>query len=132
MINQNLLNKELEFYQNKGLKLQPTQFSLKFIDDLFEKFNNYGMYEHWYCCYGEKQSCWTEILEEGNWDLTLEDIKFDIKSNIKHVKKYLYNHRKYGSRFYCYKGDDCCHIYIYSRDKVNADYALWFGMKNSI
>jgi hypothetical protein len=79
MVKQKLLEKELEWYKKyKNIELKPINFNKNLIDDLFEEFNDYGMVEDSYCCMGEMQCCWQEVVEEGNWDLTLENVKDNI------------------------------------------------------
>lgn len=126
MVIQELVNKELEYYlkQNKALKLTP--YNKELINRLFKKFSNYSMTESSYCCDGIEHCCWQELIEEGNWGLTLKWVKYDILKNIKSIKKYLYNPKMNGNRFYMYEDEKCCRIYIYARDLYQQDYDIWF------
>lgn len=85
------------------------------------------MTENSYCCYGLETCCWQELVEEGIWDLSLEQVKKNIIYNIRHARKYLYNTKKYGKRFYIYEDEEVCLIYIYLRDMKKEDYAIWFS-----
>lgn len=128
MVNDKLLEKELEWYKNKNIDMKPVKYTKDIFKDLFEKYNNYVMTEYSYCCYGLETCCWAEVVEEGNWDLTLEQIKSDILINIKECKKYLYNGKKYGNnRLYIGEKGGACYVYIYLRDKLWTDYSIWFN-----
>jgi hypothetical protein len=87
------------------------------------------MVESSYCCQGEEQCCWQEIIEEGNWDLTLDSIKKSILYLFKNIKQELRSRRKYGNRMYMYQDKDCCYMHIYGRDLFQADYDIWFKNK---
>lgn len=124
MNSQKLLQKELYQY----LELYKTPLSLiKYnkhtIPKLFYKYKYYGMTEHSFCCYGLEQSCWCEVVEEGVWDLTYENVKNNIQSRIKDVKKYLYKE----PRFYMCEDNSGCNIYIYVRDVYGMDLHIWFS-----
>jgi hypothetical protein len=124
--NKILLNKTLEWYKEN---LVPVRFSKKLFDRLFEKFPYYSMTETMYCCHGLEQLCWQEVYEEGNWNLTLQDVKDDIQRYVNRVSKYLYNYKKNGCRFYMYEDQQKCRIFIYTRDKVKSDYHIEFYSK---
>lgn len=127
MVNDNLLEEELWWYKNKNVDMKPVKYTKDIFKGLFEKYNNYGMCERSYCCYGLERCCWVEVVEEGNWNLTLEQVKSNILRNIKECKKYLYNGKKYGSnRLYIGEKDGVCYVYIYLRDKLLTDYSIWF------
>lgn len=123
MKNRQLLQQELEGYAAKGIEFKPVKFSQQLINGLFETYERFGMVEHSYCCYGLERSCWSEIIEEGIWDLTLEQVKENISSKFKYVKSHLYG----SQRFYLYRTETHCFIYLYLRDKVGEDCFLWFG-----
>ena len=53
-------------------------------------------------------------------------MKEAILYSIKDVKKYLYNPKMNGNRFYMCEDEKCCRIYIYVRDLRKADYDIWF------
>lgn len=128
MVNDKLLEKELEWYKNKNIDMKPVKYTKDIFKDLFEKYNNYVMTEYSYCCYGLETCCWVEVVEEGCWDLTLEQVKSNILRNIKECKKYLYNGKKYGNnRLYIGEKDGACYVYIYLRDKLWTDYSIWFN-----
>lgn len=127
IINKKLLNKALELYKEKNIDMKPVKYTKEIFQDLFNKYNNYGMYEYLYCCNGLEQNCWVEVIEEGNWDLTLEEVKKDILRTIKKCKKYLYNRKRYGKdRLYVGEKEGKHYIYIYLRDIYSTDYAIWF------
>ena len=124
MIRKDLLEKELEW---NGIKLKPKKFNRDEVYNLFKKYKYYGMTESSYCCRGEENCCWQELVEEGNWSLTLEDVKNSIWSNIKYFKHYIRN-RKDGDRFYMYKDKSVCLVYIYARDtELQMDLNIWFS-----
>lgn len=128
MVNDKLLEKELEWYKDRDVDMKSVKYTKDIFKDLFKKYNKYGMTEHSYCCYGLERCCWSEVVEEGNWDLTLEQVKSDILRNIKESKKYLYNGKKYGrNRLYIGGKDGVCYVYIYLRDKLWTDYSIWFN-----
>ena len=124
MIRKDLLEKELEW---SGIKLKPKKFNRDEVYNLFKKYKNYGMTESSYCCSGEVNCCWQELIEEGVWLLTLEDVRNNIWSNIKYFKHYIRS-RKDGDRFYMYKDKEKCLIYIYARDtELQMDLNIWFS-----
>lgn len=127
MVNVRLLEKALEEYKKDGIDMQPIKYTKELFKNLFDNNKDYGMFEYLYCCYGLEQSCWVEVVEEGNWDLTLEQVKIDILKNIKKNRKYLYNEKKYGkNRLYIGEKDSLCYVYIYLRDQISVDYLIWF------
>lgn len=133
MVNNRLLEKELKWYKDMGIDMKPVKYKKDIFKYLFDKYNDYGMCEHSYCCYGLEHSCWTEVVEEGNFGLTLGSVKLNILRNIKESKKYLYNGRKYGSnRLYIGYKDGTFYMYIYLRDKLWTDYSIWFNNKNNV
>jgi hypothetical protein len=127
MVNQELLNKEIEEYRKvqkvdiKEIKASKDFFKI-FIPNLFKEYKWYTMTENSYCCYGEEHCCWQELIEEGNWDLTLKDVRMAIIESIKDSKKHLYH----GGRLFMYKDADKCYLYIYCRDKIKTDFHIWF------
>ena len=130
MIRQDLLNKELEFYKRRNKELKPIKYNRDTIFNLFRKYKNYGMTENSYCCHGEEFCCWQELVEEGNWNLTLRAVRGDILRNLRYARYFIRN-RKSGDRMYMYQDKDCCYIYIYCRDifEIQTDYAIWFDNK---
>lgn len=130
MVNNKLIEKELKWYKDRDIDMKPIKYTKNIFKNIFNKYNDYGMCEHSYCCHGLEHSCWAEVVEEGNWDLTLEEVKRNILINIKECKKYLYNGRKYGrNRLYIGEKDGVVYVYIYLRDKVWTDYSIWFDNK---
>lgn len=97
MASNRLLKAELEDYSNNGIDMKAINYTKNVFIDLFDKYNDYGMCEHSYCCHGLEHSCWVEVVEEGNWNLTLEKVKRNILTNIKESTKYLYNTKKYST-----------------------------------
>jgi hypothetical protein len=126
MIREDLLNQELNHYRKHDNQMNPIKYNRNFIFNLFRKYKEYGMTENSYCCYGEETCCWQEIMEEGNWNLTLSMIRKDILYLFKNIRHILRSSRKYGERMYMYQNKDCCYIYIYTRDLIQKDYAIWF------
>lgn len=108
--------------------LKPEKFTIQKIKQKLNQYNEYGMTEHFYCCYGLKQCCWVEIVEDGVWDLTTKQVKIQILQNIKRVKKYLYNQRKYKTRFFSGTYNGSYFIYILTRDIIGVDYRIWFNL----
>lgn len=125
--NKQLLQKELDNYKEN---LVFTKYNKDLFPRLFKKFKNCGMVENSYCCYGKEFCCWQEVIEEGVWNATLGMVKHNILNDIHYIKKYLYNTRKYGKRLYKYEDDNYCQIYIYTRDLIKIDYAIWFNKEN--
>lgn len=127
MLTNKLLKTELENYTKNGIDMKPILYTKNVFTHLFERYIDYGMCEHYYCCYGLSHSCWVEVVEEDVWDLTLEEVKRNILRNIKIAKRYLYNNTKYGgNRLYVGKKDGVIYVYIYLRDKLGVDYSIWF------
>jgi hypothetical protein len=129
MIRQDLLDKELDYYRKLGKELKPVKFNRDHIFNLFKKYQKYGMTESSYCCHGEEQCCWIEVVEDGNWELTLPKIRRNILYLFNNIKYELRSRRIYGNRMYMYQDKECCHIYIYSRDLFDVDYDIWFKKK---
>lgn len=128
MVRNDLLENHLDSlgYSKKGIK--SVKYSKDIFPRLFDKFSNFRMEEESYCCNGLERHCWVEIVEEGVWDLTLEQVKRDILRNIKYSKKYLYNGRKYGcNRLWMYETETECYVFIYLRDVLGEDYNIWFN-----
>ena len=127
MVNKRLLNEELKGYYDENIKMTPIKYNKDLFKTIFNKYNEFAMTESWYCCYGLERCCWKELIEDGNWDLTLEKVKHNILRSIKQCKKYLYNGRKYGKdRLYIGEKDGCLYVYIYLRDVLKVDYHIWF------
>jgi hypothetical protein len=80
------------------------------------------MVEESYCCCGLEQSCWGDLVEEGNWCLTLGAVKSSILDDINKVKRYLYR----GGRLYVSESENECDLFIFTRDKVKKDYIITF------
>lgn len=127
-LKQKYIDKELSHKIFENVNFKPIRFSKKVFDQLFEQYKEYGMGEYYYCCFGIEQSCWTEVIEEGVWELTLPDVKQYITRRIHECKKYLYNMYKYGNRYYYYHDGvkDIVHIYIFGRDVVGCDCYITF------
>lgn len=117
-----LLAKSLKEYEEKEINFQYQPFSQKFLRELFETHQTFGMSEKSYCCYGMERHCWVEVIEEDVWDLTLEEVKKVILHRILKSRKYLYDEK----RFYVFQTNDACYLYIFLRDKVGEDYFVWF------
>lgn len=133
MVNQRLLDNELEFYKKQKISMKTIKYTKDLFPKLFEKYNYYGMTEDSYCCRGLEHCCWQELVEEGVWDYTLEEVKSNILRNIKNAKKYLYNGRKYGgNRLYICDNKDGCYVYIYLRDIIKEDYQIWFSKDENL
>lgn len=128
MVRKDLLEKHLKDLGYKEGDIKPVKYSKGMFDRLFSKFNTFKMEEESYCCNGLERHCWVEVVEEGVWDLTLEEVKKSILRNVKNVKKYLYNGRKYGgNRLWVYETDTECYVFIYLRDILYEDYNIWFS-----
>jgi len=126
MVRQELLNKELDYYRELGKELKPVKLNLDHVFNLFKKYKKYGMTESSYCCNGEEERCWMEVIEEGNWDLTLLMVRKYIWHLFKNIKYELRSRKVFGNRMYMYQDKDCCYIYIYGRDLFQVDYDIWF------
>lgn len=125
MVKQDLLNKALEWVGN-GKELKPMKYNRDFVYNLFKKYKNYGMTISSYCCYGDEQCCWQDPYAEGIWSMNLKEVKNVMWDNIKSIQPYIRERRK-GERFYIYKDNNICIIYIYCRDNSEVDYYLWFS-----
>lgn len=131
MTNNDLLGKELRKYKHEyRLPLKPLLFKKSVFPRLFKKFKFFGMTVKSYCCDGLENCCWQEVVEEGVWNLPLQQVKDNIMRNLKHSKKYLYNYNKNNKRLYKYEDNTYCLIYIYLRDILEVDYAIWFANKD--
>lgn len=127
MINKRLLKKELDWYKTRNIGMKPIRYNKNLFPELFKKFNNYGMSEHFYCCHGLERSCWTEVIEEDIWSYTLAEVKIEILRNIKETRKYLYNNKNSGgNRIYIGEREGVVCVFIYLRDVIATDYSLWF------
>ena len=104
MINKKLLNEELDDYKIRmKVELKPVKYNRNLIFNLFRKYTNYSMTENSYDCYGEEKCCWQELIEEGNWNLTLESVRTSILGTFKEIRHCLRSRRKLGNRLYMYK-----------------------------
>ncbi|MGL5567689.1 MAG: hypothetical protein ACRDB9_00455 [Cetobacterium sp.] len=126
MVDRNLLYKSLEKIDRKS-DINSTKYNKDIFIDLFNKYNSFKMEEEYYCRENLNKRCWIEIIEDGTWNLTLQEVKSKILKNIKYCRKYLYNSKKYGSnRFHIYENDNECYVFIYLRDIIGVDYNIWF------
>lgn len=108
-------------------EIKSVKYTKNLITNLFEKYQNYKMEEEFFCCSGAEYRCWVEVIEEGVWNLTQEEVKAYILSSIKKNKKYLYNGRRYGqNRVHIYEDTKECYVFIYLRDLIGCDYSIWF------
>ncbi|MBP3905821.1 MAG: hypothetical protein J6D12_01760 [Peptostreptococcaceae bacterium] len=127
MVNQKLLEKELEGLTYNKEDFNCIKYTKDFFKNLFKKYNGFKMEKEFYCCHGLKYHCWVDVIEEGIFDYSLEQVKKEILSEEKQFKKYLYNGRKYGgNRLYVYEKDEECFVFIYLRDILKVDYNIWF------
>lgn len=127
MVNKKLLNEELKCYYDENIQMTPIKYNKNLFEKIFNEYNEFGMIESSFCCHGLERCCWKEVVENGNWNLTLENVKHNILKNIKECKKYLYNGRKYGkNRLYIGEKEGCIYVYIYLRDILKVDYDIWF------
>lgn len=128
MVNERLLKQKLARYNYSNIKMNTVKYNKDLFKNIFDEYNDFGMTESSFCCYGLEHCCWQEVVEDGVWDLTLDDVKYDILKNIKRCKKYLYNGKKYGSnRLYIGEKEGSLYVYIYSRDVLGVDYSMWFA-----
>ncbi|MGL4450711.1 MAG: hypothetical protein ACRCTZ_05930 [Sarcina sp.] len=128
MVNKRLLDEIIDDYNSEGVKLKSIKYNKDLFKDIFNEYTEYGMAEKFYCCHGLEHSCWTEVVEKGNWGLTMDDVKVNILSNIKRCRKYLYNGRRYGKdRLYICEIDNELFVYIYLRDLIGVDYHIGFS-----
>lgn len=125
--NKQLLKTELS-REFKHHRFKQYTFSMEFIEELFNKFDFYGMTQNSYCCRELEDCCWQEVYEDGIWNWSYKDVKRFILSYVASSKKYLYNTKKYGFRFYVSnEASDTVCIYIYLRDKSKYDLYIWFS-----
>ena len=130
MVNKKLLDKQLSSFSYNREDIKKINYNKSIenmIINLFDEYNDYIMEKQYYCCNGLTRYCWIEIIEEGNWNMTLEQVKIDISYAVKKSRKYLYNSKRYGTnRVHMYKDNDECYIFIYLRDIIGVDYNIWF------
>lgn len=120
--------KDLDFWKErcKLNNFKPLNMNKKYILNLIKDYKIHSMAEYSFCWKGMEESCWTELIEEGNWGATKEDVEKSIKDNIKYVKKYLYNRSKYGDRMFISQDENSVNIYIFMRDIIAQDYFISF------
>ena len=127
MVNKRLLNEELKWYYDENIEMTSIKYNKDLFQTIFDEYNEFGITERLFCCYGLERCCWHDEIEGRDGTLTLECIKHIILRNIKECKKYLYNGRKYGNdRLYIGEKDGCLYVYIYLRDVLKVDYHIWF------
>jgi hypothetical protein len=126
MVKAKILNQQLDDYSKRG-NMQNISYSAKYINQLFEQNQYFGMSQWHYCCEGEKHPCWCDLVEEGIFNLTTEEVKQIILANFKCCSEYLYNTSKYNKRFYVFKNEDLTFVYIYMRDILKRDYHMYFS-----
>lgn len=111
---------------------KPQNFTIKTILDLVNKSEDFGMVENSFCCFGLRDCCWQDVIEEGVWDFELKDVEKYIFGTIKNIKKYLYNSGKYGGpRFFIAENSKYYSVFIFLRDidSIKTDYHIWFKKK---
>ena len=104
------------------LDLQFKHLSKKKLYDLLKEYKHSSMCEWSYCCYGLYENCWQESFEEGNWDLTQEEVNKIIRGTIDDTAKAC---RKDSRILYC-KLVDRVDVIIVARDIFKADYLITF------
>ena len=92
---------------------KPIKFSQKFINQLFEKYNQFSMVRDFYCCRSLEICCWQDVYQEGVDKLHLQDTKESILRHVKYASKYLHE----GGRFYISEKEGYLYLFILTRDK---------------
>lgn len=123
-----LIQNELTEHERAGRFFKPVPFSKSFVRELIETHSEYGLAEYHYCCYGMEQSCWTELIEDGVWGLTLDDVKREILNLANKSSSYLYGNK----RFYLSEGEECLYLYVFLRDKLGKDFLIWFDKTDKV
>lgn len=78
-----------DFNETFGTNVTRHKYSKKYIDELFKKYKYWSMVEASYCCYGWKNDCWQDIVQEGVWNFTIDSARKYIKDTIIDKRKLL-------------------------------------------
>lgn len=127
-----ILREELKELRQDTGDFKAVKYHSKIIIDLINKSKDFGMVENSYCCFGLRDCCWQEIIEEGCWDFELKDVEKYLLRTIKDIRKYLYNSSKFGGpRFFIAENSKFINVFIFLRDvdSVKTDYHIWFEKK---
>lgn len=98
------------------------KMSKKQLYKLLEQNRHSSMCEWSYCCYGLYQNCWQEVVQEGCWQDTQEEVDRIIKSTIDFTAKIC---RKDSRILYC-EDEHGVHVVIVARDVTADDYLICF------
>lgn len=120
MINTKLLQKTLNKWGKDGKYFIPLSLNKEGIQKLLNNSEEYSMTEDYYCCFGLEQCCWQDLVEEGVWNLTKDEVQQEIMDAIdKGIKNNID-----GDRCYFMENDTCLRVYIYLRDLFEVDYHI--------
>lgn len=119
---QRMLEAELNKWKEKPhfMNFKPISMSKKKLIQEIENAENVEYYDYFYCCYGMRRSCWTEMFAEGVWDFTTEGVKHHLIPYIHDYARYVYSN-KHGNRFYKCEQDGYTWYLLVMRDFVNRD-----------
>ena len=107
-----------DFNRNYAFK----HLSKKELYKLLEKNKHSSMCEWDYCCCGLYCNCWQEPYEEGNWNMTQENVNDFIRHTIDKTAKIC---RKDSRMLYCETNEEV-NIVIIARDIFQMDYLITF------
>lgn len=93
---------------------------------LLGRFSDVEITEEFYCCNGLEHRCWVEPHYDGNWGMTLLDVRSAVLSMCHKFSKYLYNTNKYGNRLYVVEKEGKVRVFVYLRDITGRDYTFDF------
>lgn len=120
-----LINYAVKDYNKKfNLDYKPVYKSKKDIASLLKQYPHSSMCYWSYCCYGLYQNCWQELVEEGNWGITQEEVN-KVVLNI-FTSDLLRKCRNQNRMFWCEK-DGLIHMVIIARDLCKEDYLITFS-----
>ena len=91
-----------------------TKFTMKKFNKIFECDDVEFEIVH-YCCNGLYESCWVDSHGEGIWGWDKQKVKNWLKWHLTEVKKFLYNTKKYGNRFFMYEKESRGQNYLIMR-----------------
>lgn len=120
MVDLVLLQNTLKQWEIDNKIFIPLSLSEEDIQKLLDTSEEYQMTEDYYCCYGLEQCCWQELIEEGVWKLTKDDV---LNCIIEAIDKGIQNNHD-GDRCYFLEGDTYFRFYIYLRDLFGLDYHI--------
>lgn len=125
--NENLYYRDKFLEDNEQDIPVAVDFSLDTLNELLAKYNNHCTFaEHFYCCNGLENRCWTEIYFVGNWNMTQDQIVSDLRRSIGNI---LPNISGQG-RVYIDERTTYTNLFVFARDLKGWDYDLVISFGN--